>query len=60
MEIVLLIILLFLLCFFNRKFEVRFDYNDGRDDKIVYVKYNNTIKRKDIDTKKKLGNSFIG
>lgn len=60
MEIVLLIILLFLLCFFNRKFEVRFDYNDGRDDKIVYVKYNNTIKRKNIDTKKKLGNSFIG
>lgn len=58
--VILLIILAFLLWFFNRKFEVRFDYNDGRDDKIVYVKYNKTIKNSDIDTKKKLGDSFIG
>ncbi len=58
--VILLIILAFLLWLFNRKFEVRFDYNDGRDDKIVYVKYNKMIKSKEVDTKKKLGDAFIG
>lgn len=58
--ILILLIVLFLLWFFNRKFEVTFDYNNGSKEKAVYVKYNRTINTKDIDTKEKLGDKFLG
>lgn len=58
--IILLAIILFLLWFLNRKFDVTFDLNNGTKADIVQVKYNNIIKEKDIKTKKDLGNLFIG
>lgn len=58
--ILILLIVLFLLWFFNRKFEVTFDYNNGSKEKDIYVKYNKTINTKDIDTKEKLDDKFLG
>ena len=55
----LLVITIFLLWFFNRKFNVVFDLNNGTNVKIVQVKYNKTINEKDIETKNELGESFV-
>ena len=57
--VMLLCIIMFLLWFFNRKFEVTFDSNNGSDNVIVKVKYNKSINEKDVKTKKELGESFI-
>lgn len=57
--ILILLIVLFLLWFFNRKL-VTFDYNNGSKEKDIYVKYNKTINTKDIDTKEKLDDKFLG
>ena len=56
---ILLVITIFLLWFFNRKFNVVFDLNNGINVKIVQVKYNKTINEKDIETKNELGESFV-
>lgn len=57
--VILLAIILFLLCFFNRKFDITFDLNNGTKDIVVKVKYNKVINEKDIKTKEELGDSFI-
>lgn len=57
--VILLAILLFLFWFFNRKFDVTFDLNNGTKNEIVQVKYNKVLNDKDIKTKKDLGESFI-
>lgn len=58
--IVLLIALFFILWFFNRKFDVTFDYNNGTKNEIVKVKYNKAISEENIKTSKELGEKFIG
>lgn len=46
---ILLVIIIFLLWFFNRKFDITLDYNDGTKTKIVQIKYNKVINKKDIE-----------
>lgn len=57
--IILIAIIVFLLWFFNRKFDVTFDLNNGTKEEIIKVKYHQTINEKDIKDKKDLGESFI-
>ena len=57
--ILLLSLIIFLLCFFNRKFDITFDLNNGAKEEIIQVKYNHTIDVKDIKDEKELGESFI-
>ena len=57
--ILIIAIAIFLWWFFNRKFEVVFNYNNGSKEEIVYVKYKKTIPEEDIKTKEDLGESFI-
>jgi len=57
--IILIAIIIFLLWFFNRKFDVTFDLNNGTKEEIIQVKYQQTINEKDIKEKKELGESFI-
>ncbi len=62
--ILLLIIIIgaisFCIWFFNRKFEITFDLNNGTKSDVVLVKYNKTIDDEDIKGKDKLGEKFIG
>ena len=57
--ILLIAIIIFLLWFFNRKFDVTFDFNNGAKEETIKVKYQQTINKKDIKTQKDLGESFI-
>lgn len=57
--ILLVIILLFLYWFFNRKFNVTFDFNNNTENVTIQVKYKKLINEKDIKTKKELGERFI-
>ena len=57
--ILLIAIIIFLLWFFNRKFDVTFDFNNGAKEETIKVKYQQTINEKDIKTQKELGESFI-
>lgn len=57
--LLLLIVILFLLWYFNRKFDVVFDYNNGKTEEIL-VKYKNSISEKDVVGKEKLGEEFLG
>ena len=57
--IILIAIIVFLLWFFNRKFDVTFDMNNGSKEEILQVKRNHTIDEKDIKTEKELGELFI-
>ena len=57
--VILFAIILFLLWFFNRKFDVTFDLNNGTENEVVQVKYNNVLNEKDIKTKEDLGDLFI-
>lgn len=57
--LLLLIVILFLLWYFNRKFDVIFDYNNGKTEEIL-VKYKNSISEKDVVGKEKLGEEFLG
>ena len=57
--IILIAIIVFLLWFFNRKFDVAFDLNNGTKEEIIKVKYHQTINKKDIKDQKDLGESFI-
>lgn len=57
--IILIAIIIFLLWFFNRKFDVTFDLNNGTKEEIIKVKYHQTINEKDIKDQKELGESFI-
>ena len=51
--IILIAIIVFLLWFFNRKFDITFDLNNGTKEEVIKVKYKKTISEKD------LGESFI-
>ena len=57
--ILLIAIIIFLLWFFNSKFDVTFDFNNGAKEETIKVKYQQTINEKDIKTQKDLGESFI-
>lgn len=57
--IILIAIIIFLLWFFNRKFDVTFDLNNGTKEEIIKVKYLQTINEKDVKDQKDLGESFI-
>ena len=57
--IILIAIIVFLLWFFNRKFDVTFDLNNGTKEEIVKVKYHQTINKKDIKDREDLGELFI-
>ena len=57
--IILIAIIIFLLWFFNRKFDVTFDLNNGTKEEVIKVKYKKTINEKDIKDEKDLGESFI-
>ena len=57
--IISIAIIIFLLWFFNRKFDVTFDFNNGTKEEIIKIKYHQTINDKDIKDKKNLGESFI-
>lgn len=57
--ILLIAIIIFLLWFFNRKFDVTFDFNNGAEEETIKVKYRHTINEKDINVQKDLGESFI-
>ena len=57
--LILLGIIIFLLWFFNRKFEVTFDYNNGTTNEVLYVKYNKNIDDDSVKTKEELGDKFI-
>ena len=46
--IILIAIIVFLLWFFNRKFDVTFDLNNGTKEEVIKVKYKKTINEKDI------------
>lgn len=57
--ILLIAIIVFLLWFFNRKFDVTFDLNNGTKEEIIKVKYHQTINKKDIKDQEDLGELFI-
>ena len=57
--ILLIVIIVFLLWFFNRKFDVTFDFNNGAKEETIKVKYHQAINEKDIKAQKDLGESFI-
>ncbi|MDY2892744.1 MAG: hypothetical protein SOT41_03060, partial [Candidatus Faecisoma sp.] len=52
--IILIAIIVFLLWFFNRNFDVTFDLNNGTKEEIIQVKYHQTINEKDIKDEKDL------
>ena len=56
---ILVLIIAFLLWFFLRRFPVTFDFNNGTEDEIVKVRYNQLIDEEDIKTKEDLGEKFI-
>ena len=57
--IILLFAILFIYWYFNRKFDVVFEYNNGKTEEIL-VKYKNSISEKDVVGKEKLGEEFLG
>lgn len=57
--VILLLVVIFLSLFFNRKFEVRFYLDNGANVGTVQVKYNKMINEEDIKGKDILGESFI-
>ena len=57
--VILIAIIVFLLWFFNRKFDVTFDLNNGTKEEIIKVKYHQTINKKDIKDQEDLGELFI-
>ena len=59
MGVILLLVVIFLSLFFNRKFEVRFYLDNGANVGTVQVKYNKMINEEDIKGKDVLGESFI-
>ena len=56
---ILLAIIIFLVFFLNRKYEVSFYLNNGSDVQVVYVKHNKTINSSNIKGKEDLGESFV-
>ena len=46
--IILIAIIVFLLWFFNRKFDITFDLNNGTKEEVIKVKYKKAINEKDL------------
>ena len=57
--LLLVALLIFLFWFFNRKYDVTFDFNNKEENIVVKVKYKKLIEEKDIKTSKELGENFI-
>lgn len=58
--IIIILISLFLFWWFNRKFTITFEYNNGMENKIVKVKYLSKIKEEDVEKNLTLdGYNFI-
>ena len=56
---ILLAIIIFLVFFLNRKYEVSFYLDNGSDVQVVYVKHNKIIDSNNIKGKEDLGESFV-
>ena len=56
---ILLAIIVFLVFFLNRKYEVSFYLDNGSDVQVVYVKHNKIINSSNIKGKEDLGESFV-
>ena len=56
---ILLAIIIFLVFFLNRKYEVSFYLDNGSDAQVVYVKHNKIINSSNIKSKEDLGESFV-
>ena len=56
---VLLAIIIFLVFFLNRKYEVSFYLDNGSDAQVVYVKHNKILNSNNIKGKEDLGESFV-
>ena len=56
---ILLAIIIFLVFFLNRKYEVSFYLDNGSDVQVVYVKHNKIINSSNIKGKEDLGESFV-
>ena len=56
---ILLAIIIFLVFFLNRKYEVSFYLDNGSDVQVVYVKHNKIIDSNNIKGKEALGESFV-
>ena len=57
--LILLAIIIFLVFFLNRKYEVSFYPDKGSDVQVVYVKYNQIINSSNIKGKEDIGESFV-
>lgn len=57
--IILLAIIIFLVFFLNRKYEVSFYLDNGSDAQVVYVKHNKILNSNNIKGKEDLGESFV-
>ena len=56
---ILLAIIIFLVFFLNRKYEVSFYLDNGSDAQVVYVKHNKILNSNNIKGKEDLGESFV-
>ena len=56
---ILLAVIIFLVFFLNRKYEVSFYLDNGSDVQVVYVKHNKIINSSNIKGKEDLGESFV-
>ncbi len=56
---ILLAIIIFLVFFLNRKYEISFYLDNGSDAQVVYVKHNKIINPSNIKGKEDLGESFV-
>ena len=56
---ILLAIIIFLVFFLNRKYEVSFYLDNGSDVQVVYVKHNKILNLSNIKGKEDLGESFV-
>lgn len=56
---ILLAIIIFLVFFLNRKYEVSFYLGNGSDVQVVYVKHNKILNSSNIKGKEDLGESFV-
>ncbi|MCI5879219.1 MAG: InlB B-repeat-containing protein [Bacillales bacterium] len=56
---ILLAVIIFLVFFLNRKYEVSFYLDNGSDVQVVYVKHNKILNLSNIKGKEDLGESFV-
>lgn len=54
------VLILAVIWFLSNKMEVNFNFNDGRENKTVYLRYSEVIKKSDIPTVEEMGPAFKG